>query len=40
MKYHHECTGCAHAWTDRSKYYACPWCGEPVSNEYCDSHDI
>lgn len=31
--YHHECTGCAYAWDDEGRYYSCPWCGEPCSNE-------
>ncbi len=33
MNYAHECTGCAHRWIDIYKYYSCPWCGEPCTNE-------
>lgn len=38
--YDHQCTGCEHFWNDRSKYTACPWCGEPCTNTLVEEEAI
>lgn len=35
-RYSHKCLGCNHRWSDDSRYYNCPWCGEPVTNRDFD----